>query len=274
MQEMEAANEELKSSNEELLSMNEELQSANEELETSKEEIRIGSDAIARVNNDLENLLRSTQIATIFLDDELNIRSFTPPVTEIYDLILTDIGRPLLRFVPMVDEMPPLPDPSTLETDEPVEHLVVANSGRSFIRRVLPYQSHTGSCDGVVVTFSDVTELRESEKRLAMALDAASDGSWDWYIQSDKVILSDQWISSLGYRRNETQPESRFWRKIVHPEDRNGVQQAWQDLMAAGNMFEMEFRIVNGDGETRWLVGVGEAVRDTEGQVTHIFGLN
>ncbi len=100
MQDMETANEELKSSNEELLSMNEELQSANEELETSKEEIRASSDAVARANTDLENLLRSTQIATIFLDDDCCIRSFTPAATKIYGLLPTDVGRPLARFMP------------------------------------------------------------------------------------------------------------------------------------------------------------------------------
>jgi len=114
MQDMEAGNEELKSSNEELLSMNEELQSANEELETSKEEIRSGSDAVARANDDLENLLRSTEIATVFLDNELRIRSYTPAIAEIYDLIPTDIGRPLEKFVPSVVDMPPLPDPKTV----------------------------------------------------------------------------------------------------------------------------------------------------------------
>ena len=95
IQDLEAANEEMKSSNEELLSMNEELQSANEELETSKEEIQAVNEALARSNSDLENLLSSTEIATIFLDDELRIVRFTPAMTGVYNLLPADIGRPL-----------------------------------------------------------------------------------------------------------------------------------------------------------------------------------
>ncbi len=160
MQDMEAANEELKSSNEELLSMNEELQSSNEELETSKEEVSAGSEAVARANSDLENLLRSSQIATVFLDDELMIRSFTPAISEIYGLISTDVGRPLERFVPIVKNMPPLPDPKTLVNARCIEHTIVADSGKTFIRRVLPYETHKGDFEGILVTFLDVTDLR------------------------------------------------------------------------------------------------------------------
>ncbi|TWT57129.1 Chemotaxis protein methyltransferase Cher2 [Thalassoglobus neptunius] len=128
LQDMEAANEELKSSNEELLSMNEELQSANEELEASKEEIREGSLALQRANTDLENLLRSTQIAAVFLDEDLNVRSFTPAIKEIYSLLSTDVGRPLERFVPLVDDMPKLSDFRQIEEEGVVEHTIVAES--------------------------------------------------------------------------------------------------------------------------------------------------
>ncbi len=167
MQEMEAACEEMKSSNEELLSMNEELQSANEELETSKEEIRASSDAIARANTDLENLVRSTRIATIFLDNDLSIRSFTPATKEIYGLIPTDIGRPLMQFVPSVRDMPELPSPSMLDQDHPTEHTVFAHKGTVYIRRVLPYRDQHGQTDGMVVTFTDVTEIKRAALTLA-----------------------------------------------------------------------------------------------------------
>lgn len=175
MQEMESANEELKSSNEELLSMNEELQSANEELETSKEEIRASGDAVARSNADLQNLLRSTQIATVFLDEERLIRSFTPAITEIYGLLSTDLGRPLEQFVPMAVDMPPLPDLSTLKDDEPIEHTVRLKSGASYIRRVLPYRSHDGLLNGMVVTFVDVSDIVEREELFASLLNSTGE---------------------------------------------------------------------------------------------------
>lgn len=172
MQEMETANEELKSSNEELLSMNEELQSANEELETSKEEIRASSEAVGQVNADLENLLRSTRIATIFLDDDLCIRSFTPAATDIYGLIPTDTGRPLNQIVPNVVDMPGLPDCATLETNVCIEDTVTGHNGRTYIRRVLPYQTSPTEINGMVVTFTDVTELESSRRQLRTFTDA------------------------------------------------------------------------------------------------------
>lgn len=176
MQEMESANEELKSSNEELLSMNEELQSANEELESSKEEIRSSVDAVARSHADMENLLRSTQIATVFLDEQRLIRSYTPAITDIYGLLSTDIGRPLEQFVPLVEKMPPLPDFASLVKDEVVEHTVRAKSGASYIRRVLPYRSHDGADAGMVVTFMDVTEIVERESMLTSLMSSTAEG--------------------------------------------------------------------------------------------------
>ncbi len=175
VQELETANEELKSSNEELLSMNEELHSANEELETSKEEVQASNDALARINSDLENLLRSTDIATIFLTSAGNIRGFTPAITSIYGLIASDVGRPLSQLSPQVAEMPELPDMETLKSvGGPVEHTIQTLDGRWFIRRVSPYYTAENACDGSVLTFVDVTPLRESEQRLAASLREAA----------------------------------------------------------------------------------------------------
>lgn len=199
MQEMETANEELKSSNEELLSMNEELQSANEELETSKEEIRAGGEAIARSNADLQNLLRSTQIATVFLDEERLIRSFTPAITEIYGLLGTDIGRPLERFVPMADSMPPLPEIAALQDGEAVEHTVQLTSGASYIRRVLPYYSHDGVTEGMVVTFVDVSQIVEREAMLASLLGSTGEGIYGIDLEGKCTFANAACAKLLGY---------------------------------------------------------------------------
>jgi two-component system, chemotaxis family, CheB/CheR fusion protein len=180
VQDLEAANEELKSSNEELLSMNEELQSANEELETSKEEVQAANQALAAANADLENLLRSTRIATIFLDGNGAIRSFTPAATEIYNLATGDVGRSLNHFTHSLRDPPPLPTLPELEAESrPVDHEIQTEDGRWFLRRVLPYRAAHGETDGVVVTFTDVTQqmkaedaVRASEERLRLVADA------------------------------------------------------------------------------------------------------
>ena len=167
VQDLESANEELKSSNQELLAMNEELQSANEELESSKEEVQTGADRLARAKNDLENLLRSTEIATLFLDDDFKIQSFTPAVTEIYNLIESDIGRPLWHQTHHAVDMPPLPDAMSIHrSDQPDEATFRMKDGRSFTRRIHSYRTGGGRRSGIVITFNDVTHLRQSEEQL------------------------------------------------------------------------------------------------------------
>jgi two-component system CheB/CheR fusion protein len=164
IQELEAANEELKSSNEELLSMNEELQSANEELETSKEEVQSTNEALGRAHANLSNLLTSTTIATIFLDDSLRIQSFTPAVAKIYNVLPSDVGRPLSHITHRCSQMPPLPGPAELRTvAAPREDDVLTEDGSWYLRRSHPYQTHEGKAEGMVVTFIDVTKLKSAE---------------------------------------------------------------------------------------------------------------
>jgi two-component system CheB/CheR fusion protein len=164
---LEAANEELKSTNEELVSMNEELQSANEELETSKEEVQTANDALTRLNSDLENLLSSTQIATLFLDDAGNVRRATAAASAIYNLLPTDSGRPLQHFTHNAHVMPPLPPaPAIHGAEKPLEDEVEMLDGSWFLRRVLPYRTAEGAHEGIVVTFTDVTERKRAEQAL------------------------------------------------------------------------------------------------------------
>jgi len=192
IEELESTNEELKSSNEEYQSINEELQSSNEELETSKEELQsvheelqtvnteldIRVRDLARANSDLRNLLESTQIATIFLDNDLRVRSFTPTATEMFHLLETDVGRPIDHLGSRVD-YPDLSDDvrKVLTKLGTVERDVSSKEGRSYIARVLPYRSIDNFIAGAVITFVDVTStvkaesaLRESEGRLRTLL--------------------------------------------------------------------------------------------------------
>jgi two-component system, chemotaxis family, CheB/CheR fusion protein len=189
IEELETANEEFRSSNEELLSVNEELQSTNEELETSKEELQSVNeelqtvnnelnskiDELDRANNDLSNLFQSTQIATIFLDRDLEIRSFTPAVTRLFNLIPGDRGRPLTDIVSRID-YPDLEDDMRRVCDdgEMRERAVsVANGTGHYLARVLPYRSANDAIDGVLLTFVDVSNIvaaEEQQKVLAAEL--------------------------------------------------------------------------------------------------------
>ena len=139
-----------------------------------------------RANTDLENLLASTQVATIFLDEQLNIQRFTPAVIEIYNLIPGDIGRPLFHITHRAISMPPLPAGNARAADW-MEQEIETENGKWYIRRVLPYRNSEGRPQGLVVTFVDVTDLkcaeaslRDREARLALALDAGGMGTWQW----------------------------------------------------------------------------------------------
>ncbi len=182
IEEYETALEELKSANEELVSLNEEFQSSNEELESTKEELQSLNEELQtvnqelwakvedldRANSDLTNLFASTNVATIFLDRDLVIRSFTPAVTNLFNIIATDKGRPLGDLANRLD-YPELQDDikSVLQTGTLVERRVNQNVAGTphFLCRLTAYRDAEGQIDGVVATFVDVTSLARSEER-------------------------------------------------------------------------------------------------------------
>jgi two-component system CheB/CheR fusion protein len=181
VEEYETAVEELKSANEELVSVNEELQSTNEELETAKEEqqsvneelhtinaeLIVKVDELDRANADLKNLFESTQVATIFLDRHLVIRSFTPAVTILFNLIPTDRGRPLTDIANQLESVDLTADiQRVFDTREPLERRVSGRSakGMHYLMRILPYRAGDNTIDGVLVTFVDVNKVVAAEE--------------------------------------------------------------------------------------------------------------
>jgi two-component system CheB/CheR fusion protein len=193
-EELETSNEELKCSNEEMQSVNEELQSTNEELETSKEELQSVNEELAtvntelqtkltdlsRANNDMNNLLAGTGIATIFLDLQLRILRFTPTACEIMDLITSDIGRPvshlalnLIGYDRLVKDTH-----GVLNTLIPKEVDVQTSDNKWFAMRIQPYRTLDNIIEGVVITFVEITEIvraREALRRMAIVVRDAHD---------------------------------------------------------------------------------------------------
>ena len=179
--------EELRSSNEELQSVNEELQSTNEELETSREEIQSINEELntvnaqlsgkveqlARTNSDLKNLFDSTRVATVFLDPYLVIRSFTPDIASIYNLIPSDLGRPLSDIVTRLNYTTLREDIQTvLQTQQPLEKRVERLDGSAhYLMRILPYRSPDSSIDGSLITFVDVSSVVLAEKHQRLLVD-------------------------------------------------------------------------------------------------------
>ncbi|HET6654754.1 MAG TPA: chemotaxis protein CheB [Gammaproteobacteria bacterium] len=205
--ELEATNEEMKSANEEYQSVNEELQSSNEELETSKEEMQSINEELQtinaelssknsqlnRANSDLANLLESTEIATIFLDNDLRVKSFTPRMRELFHLRDGDRGRPVTDIVTRLDYADLKRDVKEvlrslglIEREVRIEH-----EDSTYIMRIRPYRTVDNVIDGVVITFMDITDRRRHEVERA-ELAAIVDSSDDAIVSKnlDGVILT------------------------------------------------------------------------------------
>ncbi len=166
-EELQSTNEELQSTNEELTTSKEEMQSMNEELQTVNQELQSKVDDLSRLNNDMRNLLDSTDIATLFLDDALNVRRFTSRMGKIINLIPGDAGRP---FTDIASELlyPGLADDAreVLRTLAFVEKQVATKKGQWFHVRIMPYRTLENRIDGVVITFTDITASKTLEAEL------------------------------------------------------------------------------------------------------------
>jgi two-component system CheB/CheR fusion protein len=167
-EELQSANEELQSMNEELETSKEELQSLNEELVTVNAELHGKMDELARANDDMKNLLDSTKIATVFLDNQLCIKRFTSEATKIINLIQSDVGRPVSHIVSNLEE-----DTLSLDAQQVMDSLVSkerqvrTREGRWYLNRVIPYRTLDNVIDGVVLTFTDITEQKLAESATA-----------------------------------------------------------------------------------------------------------
>ncbi len=225
VEQYEASTEELKASNEELQAMNEELRSATEELETSREELQSINEElttvnqemkgkmeeVASANSDLQNLMASTSIATVFLDRDLTITRYTPSAAGIFNLIPGDVGRPLAHLKHELDYPGLMRDAdNVLRTLVPIEHEVQADD-RWYLARFQPYRTVEDHIAGVVLTLVDVTDrnsateaLKRSEERLRLLVESAKDFA---IFTTDHSRRIDSWNSGaeamFGYAESE-----------------------------------------------------------------------
>ena len=235
IEELEAANEELQAANEEVMSVNEELQSTNEEMETSKEELQSMNEELttvnsqlkekveqlATLNDDLSNFVASTGIATIFLDGGNRIGRFTPATKDLFNLIATDVGRPIADIRPKFVDDHLLPDiDAVLEKLQPVAREVVTEDGLTYLRRIQPYRTDTAGVGGVVITFTDITErlaqersLRESEARFRHVLENAPDPML--ILDQDGAVIMANREAQLAFEWDRTELQSKTVSDLV-----------------------------------------------------------
>ena len=236
IEEMESSNEELKASNEEIMSMNEELQSANEELETSKEELQSLNeelstvnnqlqekvDELEKANNDMANLLNCTDIATVFLDNTFRIKLFTPASTRLFNLIVSDIGRPIGDITARFNDPDLLGDAQeVLRQLAPREKEIATTGGEWWSRRISPYRTRDNRIDGVVITFVDITERKKATDAVVRRLAAVVESSADAIISNDLDGAIRTWNSGAerlyGYAAEEIIGRST---RMIIPDDR------------------------------------------------------
>ncbi|HZP59678.1 MAG TPA: chemotaxis protein CheB [Opitutaceae bacterium] len=166
-EELQSTNEELQSTNEELMTSKEEMQSLNEELQTVNAELQAKLEELSGANNDMKNLLNSTDIATVFLDNDLRVRRFTLQAKTIIKLIPSDVGRPItdlasdLLYPTLVKDVR-----KVLRTLAFSERSITTHNGRWFTVRIMPYRAMNNRIDGVVITFSDITAAKKVEAEL------------------------------------------------------------------------------------------------------------
>ncbi|HZF56549.1 MAG TPA: CheR family methyltransferase, partial [Polyangiaceae bacterium] len=293
-----ATREEMKASDEEATSVNEELQSTNEELETSKEELQSLNEELTTVNAQLQakidelaatsshlaSLLSSTDIAVIFLDLEFHIRRFTPAVKDLLELIPSDSGRPISDLRKKFTDPDLLSDArAVLERLVPIEREVTSESGKTYVRRVLPYRTNDNRIDGVVLTFLDITErtrveqaLREAEERLSMALRAARCGTWVRDLEQGTVYWSPELCDLVGVPPERARPipvnaarellniEGEAERSRLLEEKTAGRDPAWHEQM----------RVVHPTRGPLWLESRGTIVYNEEGRPLRIVGIS
>ena len=211
---LETANDELSATNEEAMSVNEELQSTNEELETSKEELQSLNEELTALNsqlsetveqqrataNDLRNTMNSSEIPMLFLDGNLEIRLFTPAARTMFNVIASDVGRPLADLARRINDPSLIADAAAaLVGRAPPNCEVEADNGAWYTRRILPYRGEDDRVEGVVITFTDISERKAAER----AIEAARSYS-DNIINtiSQPLVVLDEALSVISANRS------------------------------------------------------------------------
>ena len=292
----ETSTEELKASNEELQAINEELHSATEELETSKEELQSLNeelttvnqelkekvDEASRVNSDLQNLMHSTDIGTIFLDRALQIKRYTPRVEELFNIISSDIGRPLEHVTHKLDYENLSKDAAkVLQTSRPLDREVSGgiNHGH-YLARISPYRTLENRIDGVVISFVEITELRRAtdtlrdrELMLRMAQDAAKCGVWTLFLKDGRAWWSDECYQVRGVEPGSVEMTMKNWIHGFHSEEGRQVEMAIKHAVENHTEYSFESKIILPSGKPRWLMEVGRGVYDQQNEPIQISGI-
>ncbi len=299
---LQAIIEEQHATNEELQSTNEELQSANEELETSAEELQSLNEEMITVNaeqtnrieqlndlqNDMKNLLDSISTGTLFLDNQLCIRSYTREAVKAYRLVDTDVHRPLADIKSNLEGSDLLAELQTvIHTLVPCEREVRTTKGVWYLARMQPYRTLDNIVEGVVLTFAEITALkhaseavRRSAAQLAMALEVAHLGSWELVVPEGETIAlatchshwSGEMFKIFGSPPVDKTMLLQDVLDTLSETDRERVVRAIQNSLDTRECYDIEYQVTRPDGTTRDVHARGKAIPDASGGVSRLIG--
>jgi len=281
IEEMETSNEELQATNQELVAANEELQSTNEELQSTNEELyTVNAEyqkkiaELTELTADMDNLLTSAEVHTIFLDRDLCIRKFTPKIAETFNLLPQDLGRRIDHFTYTIDH-PGLIDDlrAVLDKVTPIERQVRDRQGRWFLLRVLPYRAGL-SIGGVVVTLIDLSRVKQAEAeawRISEQLAGVLRNAPDWIAIRDLggryVLCGEAFKQFVG-----TDPIGKTPRELYPAEVADTLDASDRRAISTGEVSRVEVQIPHADGPHTYL-SVNFPIRDEVGRITSVGGI-
>lgn len=276
IEELETANEELQAANEELLAANEQLQSTNEELQSVNEELTTVNieyqhkiQELVQLNDDINNLLNASPIGTVFLDAALKIRKFTPPVQEVIHLLEQDIGRSLNHISHRLLEVDLVAEAShAFQTQTSITLRLQSETQNWYVLEISPYLTHTNEVDGVILTFTDVSEqvLMQGQQandqvKINTAIEAGGLAFWEMNLATGEVKFSARKAEVLGYRPQKFNHYSDFT-TLIHPDDYEMTMDAMrQHLNAQARTYHVEYRIRADDQSYHWFRDTGQVTR-------------
>ncbi len=288
VEELETSNEELQATNEELLASNEELQSTNEELHSVNEELysvnaehELKIQELNTVTGNLNNLILSTELATVFLDAEFAIRLFTPKALDVFPILQQDIGRDL-RHLKTIEPDETLFDDlaGVLKTHEPVEKQIEWLNDRTYLRRICIYQDANKQVAGLVLTYVDISTYRRAESALEKAEDMfrlLAENTGDWVFVTDTEhryrFISPACKEICGYAPEELLAAPDLMHAVIHPEDHDKFLRHWNNAAHEPEHRE-DIRIRHRDGSERWIEHHCRPMHDNTGRFLGRCGAN
>lgn len=287
IEELETSNEELQATNEELLSSNEELQSTNEELQSTNEELyTVNAEHQSKIielteaRNDVENLLASSRIGTLILDEDMQIRHYSPQTAAVFNLVEGDVGRPLQHLSHTLQDFDAVEIAlKSQEQDETIEHEVQDKKGLWYLVRSMPYRVAKQMVTGVVITLIEITrqkqaleELKRKEHYLRETQRIAGVGSWHLDVATNEVVWTEELYNIFGFDPSRPVPPYTEHMKLFTPESWERLSTALERTKETGVPYTLELETVRKDGTNGWMWVQGEARIDAAGNTLELWG--